>query len=95
MKSMDNKFLALIFGFDSVKEYEAHPLRDRIKAGAKHCLSAGSNIDLHIYSAAKAIKDKEIEEWQDAYRLIRAMYSISSFSDLEIKVSFWVSKIVE
>ena len=92
---MDNKFLALVFGFDSAKEYEAHPLRERIEKGAKHCLSAGSNIDMHIYSAAKAIKDKEIEEWQDAYRLIRAMYSISSFSDLEIKVSFWVSKIVE
>ena len=92
---MDSNFIALVFGFDSVKEYEAHPLKDRIEAGAKHCLKAGSNVDLHIYSAAKTIKDKEIEDWQDAYRLIRATYSISSFSDLEIKVSFWVSKIIE
>ena len=92
---MDNKFIALVFGFDSVKEYEAHPLRERIEKGAHYCLKAGSNIDLHIYSAARIIKEKGAEDWHDAYRLIRATYPIQSFSDMEIKVSYWVSKIVE
>ena len=92
---MDSKFLALVFGFNSVKEYEAHPLRERIEKGAKHCLRCGSNIDMHIYSAAKTIKEKGAKEWQQAYRLIRETYAINSFSDMEIKVSFWVSKIIE